>query len=222
LGSREQAFFLQRYFKTAKGEYGEGDVFIGLRVPEIRKLAGEYQALPLPEIKQLLHSPIHEARLLALIILVRAYSRENASLRERIYSLYLRNTRHINNWDLVDVSAGQIVGAHLKDRDKSPLHALAASGSLWERRIAVMATSHYIKHGDFGVTLRLAKLLLRDPEDLIHKAVGWMLREIGKRDRPAEERFLKAHYKIMPRTMLRYAIEKFTETLRRQYLRGEI
>jgi len=222
LGDRERIKVLQRFFKTAQGEYGEGDVFVGLRVPEIRKLAKEYQALPFAEIIRLLQSFIHEARLLSLLILVRAYTQGDASLQEQIFNLYLQNTRFINNWDLVDASAEYIVGSHLRYRSRSPLHALAVSNLLWDRRISIMATFHYIKCGEFAETLRIAELLLRDPEDLIHKAVGWMLREIGKRDRFTEEEFLKVHYKIMPRTMLRYAIEKFPEKLRQQYLRGEI
>ena len=222
LGDKERALVLKRFFKTAQGEYGEGDVFVGLRVPEIRKLAKEHQALPFSEIIQLLQSSIHEARLLALLILVRAYTKGDASLQEQIFDLYLQNTRFINNWDLVDASAEHIVGSHLRYRRRSPLYALAASNLLWDRRISIMATFHYIKRDEFAETLRIAKLLLRDPEDLIHKAVGWMLREIGKRDRLTEEQFLKIHYKIMPRTMLRYAIEKFPEKLRQQYLHGEI
>ena len=222
LGDRERVKVLQKFFKTARGEYGEGDVFLGLRVPEIRKLAKEYQAFPFADIIQLLQSSIHEARLLALLILVRAYTQGDASLQEQIFNLYLQNTRFINNWDLVDASAEYIVGSHLRYRSRSPLHALAVSNLLWDRRISIMATFHYIKLGEFAETLRIAELLLRDPEDLIHKAVGWMLREIGKRDRFTEEEFLKVHYKIIPRTMLRYAIEKFPEKLRQQYLRGEI
>jgi 3-methyladenine DNA glycosylase AlkD len=222
LGDREKALVAQRFFKTAPGEYGEGDVFVGLRVPEVRKLAGEYQALPLSETIQLLRTSIHEARLLALLILVRAYTQGDKTHQKRIYNLYLQNTRFINNWDLVDVSAEHIIGSHLRYRSRSPLHALAESELLWDRRISIMATFHHIKRGEFAETLHIAKLLLRDPEDLIHKAVGWMLREIGKRDHLIEEDFLKAHYKTMPRTMLRYAIEKFPEKMRQQYLRGEI
>ena len=222
LGDQESARFVQRFFKTAPGEYGEGDVFVGLCVPMVRKLAREYETLPYAEMALLLRDPIHEARLLALLIMVRAYARGGAPLQERIYDLYLRNTRFINNWDLVDASAHLIVGPHLRHRSRSPLHALAASGLLWERRISVMATFHYIKSGEFAETLAIAEQLLEDEEDLIHKAVGWMLREIGKRDRLAEEGFLQVHYKTMPRTMLRYAIEKFPEPLRQQYLRGEV
>jgi 3-methyladenine DNA glycosylase AlkD len=221
LGDRERALALQRYFKTAQGEYGEGDVFVGLRVPEIRKLTKEYQALPFEEVRQLLQSSLHEARLLALFILVRAYTQGDDSLQEQIFNLYLQNTRFVNNWDLVDASAEYIVGSHLRYRSRSPLYALAISNLLWDRRISIVATFLYIKCGEFAETLRIAELLLRDPEDLIHKAVGWMLREIGKRDRLTEEEFLHVHYKTMPRTMLRYAIEKFPEKLRQQYLRGE-
>lgn len=221
LGDREKAEVLQRFFKTGKGEYAEGDVFVGLRVPEIRRLAKEHHGLPLAEIIHLLHSPIHEARLLALFILVRAYRQGDPVLQRKIFNLYLKNTRFINNWDLVDASAEHIVGPYLKDRPRSPLHALAASDLLWDRRISIMATFHYIKRGEFAETLHIAERLLRDPEDLIHKAVGWMLREIGKRDRPTEEAFLKRHYRGMPRTMLRYAIEKFPEALRQQYLRAD-
>jgi len=222
LGDRERAKVSQRFFKTGKGEYAEGDVFVGLRVPEIRQLAKEYQTIPFAEIIWLLRSPIHEARLLALLILVQSYRKGDGTFQRQIYNLYLQNTRFINNWDLVDVSAEHIVGPYLKDRSRSPLHALAVSNLLWDRRISIMATFHYIKCGEFNETLCIAERLLRDPEDLIHKAVGWMLREIGKRDRLAEETFLKSHYKTMPRTMLRYAIEKFPEALRQRYLRGNI
>jgi 3-methyladenine DNA glycosylase AlkD len=222
LGDRERAQALQRFFKTAPGEYGEGDIFVGLRVPDIRNLAKEYQALGISEIIKLLQSSIHEARLLALIILVRAYTQGDDSIKDQIYNLYINNTRFINNWDLVDASAEHIVGSYLRYRSRSPLHSLAVSKLLWNRRISIMATFHYIKCGEFAETLRIAELLLRDPEDLIHKAVGWMLREIGKRDRLTEEEFLKAYYKGMPRTMLRYAIEKFPEKLRQQYLLGEV
>jgi 3-methyladenine DNA glycosylase AlkD len=222
LGDQTRVPVLRKFFKTAPGEYGEGDVFVGLRVPEIRKLVKEYQALPLAEVIELLHASIHEARLLALLILVRTYTKGDAALQDQIYHLYMQNTRFINNWDLVDASAHYIVGPHLKDRNRSPLHALAVSNLLWDRRISIMATFHYIRQGEFAETLHIAEQLLRDPEDLIHKAVGWMLREIGKRDCIAEETFLDGHYKSMPRTMLRYAIEKFPEKLRQQYLHGEI
>ena len=220
LGGRKKAKGLQRFFKTGKGEYAEGDVFVGLRVPEIRQLARKYQRIPFAEVIRLLRSPLHEARLLALLILIGLYRKGDATLQQQIYNVYLQNTRFINNWDLVDASAEHIVGPYLKDRSRAPLRRLARSDLLWDRRISIMATFHYIKCGEFVETLRIAERLLRDPEDLIHKAVGWMLREIGKRDRMIEEAFLKRHYKKMPRTMLRYAIEKFPEELRQRYLRG--
>jgi 3-methyladenine DNA glycosylase AlkD len=222
LGDPKQAQILQRFFKTGPGEYGEGDVFVGLKVPETRKLAREYQTLPMRTIVRLLRSPIHEARLLALLIWVQVYGRGDWDMQKEICRLYLENTRHINNWDLVDLSAPQIVGPQLKNLGEDRLRTLAASPLLWDRRIAVMATFYSIKQGEFSETLSISEQLLQDPEDLIHKAVGWMLREIGKRDRNREESFLKKHYKTMPRTMLRYAIERFPEALRQRYLKGKI
>jgi 3-methyladenine DNA glycosylase AlkD len=222
LGNPGHAQLLRRFFKTGPGEYGEGDEFAGLRVPQLRRLAKDYFGLPLSETLRLLRSPLHEARFLALLILIRGYARGDEQQMDRIYHEYLAHTRFINNWDLVDVSAEHIVGAHLKERSRDILADLAGSSLLWERRIAVMATFHFIKLGEFRETLRIARMLLRDPEDLIHKAVGWMLREIGKRDFAVEESFLAAHYRNMPRTMLRYAIERFPEELRLRYLRGEI
>ena len=213
---------LQRFFKTGPGEYGEGDTFMGVRVPAIRRVARQYAGLPVTDVEALLRSEIHEERLLALIILTEKYRNGTDGERARIYKLYLDSTRFINNWDLVDTSAEHIVGAHLKDRSRRPLHELAQSENLWERRIAVMATFHFIKKGEFGETVNLAEILIADTEDLIHKAVGWMLREIGKRDQGIEEAFLKENYHRMPRTMLRYAIEKFPEDLRQQYLKGTI
>lgn len=212
----------QRFFKTGPGEYGEGDQFLGVRVPAIRRIAREFRDLPLDDTVSLLQSKIHEERLLALIMLTDRYRKGSAAEQAEIYALYLDNTRHINNWDLVDTSAEHIVGAHLKDRSRKRLHGLAGSDSLWERRIAIMATFHFIRNRDFEETLKLAELLLTDTEDLIHKAVGWMLREIGNRDRETEEIFLRRHGPDMPRTMLRYAIEKFPEDLRQQYLKGTI
>lgn len=220
LADPERAAVLRRFFKTGPGQYGEGDVFLGLRVPQVRRLAGIYRSLPPTEALRLLQSPIHEARLLALILLIRLYVRGDAPLKETIYGEYLRNTRFINSWDLVDVSAEHIVGAHLRSGSRARLHALAVSPLLWDRRISIMATFHFIKHSEFEETLHIAQLLLHDPEDLIHKAVGWMLREIGKRHRPAEERFLREHCRTMPRTMLRYAVERFPEELRQCYLKG--
>ena len=206
------------FFKTGPGEYGAGDRFLGVTVPQLRALARKHQNLPLAQTVRLLRSPWHEERLLALLILVGQYARGEAPAREAIHQAYLRNTRSINNWDLVDTSAAQIVGAHLETRDRRLLRRLARSESVWERRIAMIATHHYIRRDDFTDALAIAALLRRDPHDLIHKAVGWMLREIGKRDRTAEERFLRAHSRTMPRTMLRYAIEKFPPPLRRKYM----
>jgi 3-methyladenine DNA glycosylase AlkD len=220
MGDAEQALILKRFFKTGPGQYGAGDKFLGIRVPAIRKLTQEYQDLALDETVKLLHSSIHEARLLALLILICLYRKGNATRKKQIFSIYLGNTQFINNWDLVDVSAEHIVGTYLQDQSKTILYRLALSEYLWERRIAIIATFHYIKQGDFSETLRLAEELLVDSHDLIHKAVGWMLREVGKRDLVTEELFLQNNYRLMPRTMLRYAIEKFPEDRRQQYLRG--
>ena len=222
LGSKEIAVTSQRFFKTGPGEYGEGDKFIGVRVPVLRKLIKDYLDLPTKEIKLLLQSPIHEERLFALLLLVRIASKADEAKQKSIYKLYLKSTEFINNWDLVDSSAEHIVGAYLKDKNRAPLYRLSKSADLWERRISIMATFHFIKHNDFSETFKLAKILLNDRHDLIHKAVGWMLREIGKRDLAAEEEFLKKHHKNMPRTMLRYAIEKFPEPKRQCYLTGII
>lgn len=213
-----RATALQRFFKTAPGEYGHGDRFLGVTVPAVRAVAARHQSLPLRDVEALLHSSWHEERLLALVILVRRYERETPTRRDAIYRLYRRNIRHINNWDLVDCSAGRIVGAHLCEGNRAWLRRLARSSSLWERRIAVMATGFFIGRDEFDETLHIARLLLDDPHDLIHKAVGWMLREVGKRNRAAEEEFLRQHAHLMPRTMLRYAIERFPERLRRRYL----
>jgi 3-methyladenine DNA glycosylase AlkD len=221
LGNKQQAANSQWFFKTGPGEYGEGDRFLGIRVPELRKLAKEYQAITLTEATQLLQSPVHEERFLALLILLGAFSRGDERAKENIYHLYLENTRYINNWDLVDASAEHIIGAFLKEKGKRSLYNLARSGDLWERRIAIMATFHFIKGGEFTETLKIAHMLLSDKEDLIHKAVGWMLREVGKRHLEIEEQFLKKHYIKMPRTMLRYAIERFPETKRQRYLKGK-
>jgi len=222
LGDPRVAEGSRRFFKTGPGEYGEGDLFRGVRVPALRALAKEFQAVAPREAGRLLRSAFHEDRLLALLILVRLYSRGDESSKEKIYRLYLKNTRRINNWDLVDSSAEHIVGAHLRERSRAPLRRLAKSEDLWERRIAVLATFHFIKRGEFQETFRLARALLSDREDLIHKAVGWMLRETGKRAPEALEEFLKGHYRRMPRTMLRYAIEQFPEQKRRLYLEGGV
>jgi 3-methyladenine DNA glycosylase AlkD len=203
LGCPQRAAILACFFKTGPGEYGEGDRFIGVKVPVIRQVAKEFKNLPLAEIECLLHSEIHEERLLALVILVGQFEKSDRTTRKRIYHLYLANTRHINNWDLVDLSAPQIVGGYLQNRSRNPLDRHAKSASLWERRISIVATHWFIRHGDHADTLRIAEKLLNDRVDLIHKAVGWMLREVGKRDVVVLEAFLGEHCRVMPRTMLR-------------------
>jgi 3-methyladenine DNA glycosylase AlkD len=222
LSDPARASFLKGFFKTGPGEYGEGDLFRGIRVPSLRKLAKEHQDVPLADVKKLMGSAHHEDRLLALLILVRVYSRVDSIIKSKVYDLYVRSTQRINGWDLVDASAEHIAGAFLWDKDREPLRRLAKSNCLWDRRIAITATFHFIKRGEFSETLKISRMLLLDREDLIHKAVGWMLREVGNRDLAIEEGFLKTHYKQMPRVMLRYAIEKFPEAKRRRYLRGEM
>ena len=218
--NESDAMVLQRFFKTGPGEYGEGDRFLGVRVPATRRVARKYRDLPLADALTLLHSSVHEERLLALIVITQKYQKGTPVEQAEIYNIYLDHTPDINNWDLVDTSAEHIVGAYLKSRSREPIHALARSESIWERRIAIMSTFHFIKNYEFDETLKIAEILVSDTEDLIHKAVGWMLREVGKRDRNTEETFLVKHYRNMPRTMLRYAIKKFPEDIRQQYLKG--
>jgi hypothetical protein len=213
---------LERFFKTGPGEYGEGDVFIGVTVPAIRTVCRDSRGAPIDEILILLRSRVHEERLLALIMLVDACRRADEVDRRRIYLAYLSHSHFVNNWDLVDASAEHIVGGWLRDRSRRPLVRLARSRSVWERRIAILATFHYIKEGAFTETFRIADILLHDPHDLIHKAVGWLLREIGKRDGAAERAFLRTRYRTMPRTMLRYAIERFPAHERQRYLTGRV
>jgi len=222
LGNDEIARHSQRFFKTGKGEYGEGDRFIGIRVPVLRKLASQQKDMSLETASRLLTSEFHEERLLSLLILVSLFNRGTQKEKHAVYKTYLKNTRFINNWDLVDSSAQHIVGAYLMTRNRNPIYKLARSKKLWERRISIMATFYFIKGNEFDDTLNLAEQLKHDSEDLIHKAVGWMLREIGNRDLAIEETFLKTHYQDMPRTMLRYAIEKFPEEKRKAYLKGDI
>jgi 3-methyladenine DNA glycosylase AlkD len=218
-GDPDRAAFCQRYFKTGPGEYAEGDRFAGLTAAQVRAIAKEFRALPLGDVRTLLTSPIHEDRLVALLILVSQYRRGDEATREAVFHTYLASTKHINNWDLVDCSAEHVIGPHLRAlRRRSLLTRLAKSKSLWDRRIAIMSTFHYIRHNEFAETLRIARLLLRDGEDLIHKAVGWMLREVGKRNLKVERAFLDRHGRAMPRTMLRYAFDKFPEPLRQSYL----
>jgi 3-methyladenine DNA glycosylase AlkD len=213
-----KAKLLRGFFKTGKGQYGEGDIFWGIMVPIQREIAKKYQDLSLKEIQKLLNSKIHEERLIALLILVLQFKKRSVWKQKVIFNFYLKNIRNINNWDLVDLTAPNIVGQFLMDRDRKIIYKLARSRNLWEKRIAILATFTFIKNNQAKDTLRIAEILLKDKHDLIHKAVGWMLREIGKRDLNAEEMFLKKHYKRMPRTMLRYAIEKFPEKKRRWYL----
>jgi 3-methyladenine DNA glycosylase AlkD len=216
--------FLQRFFKTKEGQYGHGDVFAGLTVPASRAIAKKHAQLPLEEVQKLLSSKIHEERLIALLILVDQFKKGSEKVRKEIFEFYLSNTNNINNWDLVDLSAAQIVGEYLYDNNNfGILINLAHSDKLWERRIAIIATYAFIKNGNPQLTFKISELLLTDKHDLIHKAVGWMLREVGKRcSQQIEEAFLKQHYKTMPRTMLRYAIEHFEEKKRKAYLAGTI
>lgn len=222
LADTNTAKVLQSFFKTGSGEYGEGDVFLGIKVPPLRILATEFEDATYGTLKTLLTSKIHEERTLALMVLVRQFDRGSEERREQIYKFYLAQTRFINNWDLVDGSAPYIVGPFLWKRGRRQLYVLARSTSLWEKRIAILATLHFIRQKDFADALKISKILLTDKHDLIHKAVGWMLREIGKRDIAVEESFLKTHHRRMPRTMLRYAIERFPEVSRRKYLLGQM
>ena len=222
LGNKEIAEHSQRFFKTGNEQYGAGDKFLGIRVPALRRLVKKYKEVSIDETFQLLKSQFHEERLLSLLILVDIFKKAKKEDKKFVYTRYVNNTRYINNWDLVDCSAEHIVGAYLWRVDKRPIYNFASSKSLWERRISIMSTFHYIKHNEFIETLKISKVLLYDEEDLIHKAVGWMLREIGKQNIEVEEEFLKKYYNEMPRTMLRYAIERFPEEKRKNYLKGEI
>jgi len=220
LSDPEKAEFLPRFFKTLPGGYAEGDIFIGVTVPKIRSVAKKYHALPFTQIRQLLRSPIHEHRLAALLILADRFGSSDEAAKERIAEFYLHNLNYVNNWDLVDLSADKVLGAYLFSRDRSILYSLCKTGHLWSQRVAIISTFFFIRRGQFEDTFRIAGHLLGHKHDLIHKAVGWMLREVGKRDREAEELFLKKHYRSMPRTMLRYAIEKFSPEERQRYLKG--
>ena len=222
LSDKKIAQSLQRYFKTGKGEYGEGDNFIGLKVPVQRKLAGEFRDLSFAEIKILIGSAVHEERLISLFVLIDQYKKADKKTKDYIFSFYNCNRKGINNWDLVDISAPKIIGKHLFEKDKSILYKFALSKNVWERRIAILSTHEFIKNNYFTPTLKIAEILISDEHDLIQKAVGWMLREIGKKDLAVEEKFLKNYYKKMPRTMLLYAIEKFPEIKRKKYLQGKI
>lgn len=222
LASEERAQASLWYFKTGPGEYGEGDQFLGIDSPTLRRLAKTYRLANFKILLSLLKSKYHEERLLALLILGLQFPKASVEAKDEIFRFYLANTRSINNWDLVDCSAPHVVGAFLVDKDKAILSTLAESSSLWERRIAIVATNYFIRNYHFDTTFQIAERLMNDREDLIHKAVGWMLREVGKKHFEAEEAFLRIHYQKMPRTMLRYAIEKFPEELRQRFLKGRI
>ncbi|MEJ2241653.1 MAG: DNA alkylation repair protein [Candidatus Bathyarchaeota archaeon] len=218
LGDSERAKKLSSFFKTGKGEYGEGDLFLGIPVPQQRKIAKRYTDLSLDQLKKLLSSKFHEFRLTALIILVLKYGKADNSGKKEIFDFYLKNTEFINNWDLVDLTSPKIMGDFLSNRERSILFELVNSDNLWERRIAVLATFYFIRNDDFEDAINISRLLITDDHDLIHKAVGWMLREIGKRDENTLKKFLNKYYKQMPRTMLRYSIEKLNKEERKHYL----
>ena len=207
-----------RFFKTGKGEYGEGDKFLGMRVGTVRSIAKKHKNISLKEIESLLYGEYHEERLCALFIMVEQYEK----YPKKIVSLYLNNREKVNNWDLVDSSAHKILGRYVQDKSRNTLYKLANSKSLWDKRISIISCFWFIKDNDFEDALKLSEILLDDDHDLIHKAVGWVLREVGKKDVKVLEKFLKKHYKNMPRTMLRYSIEKFEETKRKKYLQGKI
>lgn len=213
-----KAVDLARFFKTGKGEYGEGDIFWGITVPVQREIARRHMDASLDDIAKLLAEPVHECRLTALLILVQQYPKKSENERREISEFYLANTEHINNWDLVDLSADKILGHYLMDKERSILYKLAESSSLWEQRIAVLSTFHFIKNGDFTDALALCEKLMNHKHDLIHKATGWMLREAGKKDISVLIKFLDRHHRSMPRTMLRYSIEKLDDAQRKKYM----
>lgn len=215
----DKAKILERFFKTGKGQYGEGDRFLGVTVPRQRQIAKKYRNLRLIDLEKLLSSNFHEYRLTALIILCLKFKKAGTIEKKLIFDLYLRNLKHINNWDLVDLSAPNILGEYLFEKEKSVLYKLALSRDIWQRRISILSTFFFIKKESFSDSLNISGILINDTHDLIHKAVGWMLREVGKRDLKKEEEFLEQYVSIMPRTMLRYAIEKFSETKREHYLK---
>ena len=215
----QKAVVLQRFFKTGKGQYAEGDIFYGLTVPESRVLAKQFVDIALEEMLQLLHSKIHEERLIALFLLVEKFQTGDASQKKKVVDAYLDSTAWINNWDLVDTSAYKILGEYLLDKETKILTRLATSQDLWEKRIGIVSTFAFIRKGRLDETFRLAKVLMKDNHDLIHKAVGWMLREAGKRDIVPLQIFLEEYAAVMPRTMLRYAIEKMSPNEKTYYLK---
>lgn len=222
--NQEKADYLPRFFNAVPGGYGEGDLFMGIAVPDQRAVAKKYyQKASLDEITALLKDEYHECRLTALFMLVNLYERtKDEALKEAVIDSYLNHLDHVNNWDLVDSSAYKLLGPHLQNRDRAILYELAMSTDLWRQRIAINTTLHFIRQHDFNDTLSLAEILLHHPHDLIHKAVGWMLREVGNRNLEMEREFLNKHYREMPRTMLRYAIEKFDPGVREQYMKGKV
>lgn len=217
-----KAKLLSGFFKTGKGHYGEGDVFLGLTVPEQRELAKKYKHLDLGSVQKLLDSEIHEHRLTGLIILTYRYEdaekKKETKEQKKIFDFYLKNTKNINNWDLVDVSCPRIVGMYLKDKNRKQLYQFAESKNLWEKRISIVSTYTFIRNGDFSDTLKISEMLLKDKHDLIHKAVGWMLREVGKKDEKTLKLFLDKHHKVMPRTMLRYSLERLSKMDKAKYM----
>jgi len=219
LAKPKQAKILQRFFKTGPGEYGEGDVFLGIKMPIQRKVEEKYLNLSVSDLQKLLKDQIHEYRMVGLLILVGKYKQAGLKEKKELFNFYLKNTRNINNWDLVDVTCPNIVGDYLLDKPRYILYRLVKSKSLWDRRIAIISTFAFIRSNDLKDAFKLSAILLNDKHDLMHKAVGWMLREAGKKDQTALERFLNRHAKIMPRTMLRYAIERLSEPKRKFYMK---
>ena len=223
LADKERGLHSKKFFKTGKGEYGYGDIFLGVRTPQIRSIAKKIISISTSEMKTLIKSKYHEERLLGLIILANKYSKDkDEKVRNQLYKIYVSSFKYVNNWDLVDVTCPHVIGKHLMDKERSILYSWARSEDLWTKRIAIVSTHWFIRKNDLDDTFKIAEILLNDEHDLIHKAVGWMLREAGKRDLEKEEIFLKKHYKNMPRTMLRYSIEKFPEPKRQKYLKGTI
>lgn len=223
LANREYAQHSQRFFKTGKGEYGYGDVFIGIRIPDLRKLAKMYADLGFSDVGKLVKSKIHEERLVGLLILVNKYKMADKEAdKNKVYNFYTRHFQFINNWDLVDVTCPHIIGPQLIDKNRNVLANWARSDHLWTRRIAIVTNWWFIRNGDLTSVFKISRILLNDEHDLIHKAVGWMLREAGKQNQKALEDYLQLYYNSMPRTMLRYAIEKFPESKRQKYLKGKI
>jgi len=221
LADPEQAIFLQRFFKTGKGQYGEGDVFYGIKVPQTRQIAKEFKQISFAELKEVLKHPVHEIRLCGLLILVEQFKKAKEEDRKKIIDFYLSSTQYINNWDLVDLSCYHILGTYLLDKPRDIMYSLAKSSNMWEQRIAIVGTWAFIRKQEYQDTLDIAVMLLDHPHDLIHKAIGWMLREISKRDENVMLDFIKIHYEKMPRTALRYAIERLPEVERKNILQGK-